>query len=153
MDANIIFQILGTQVFVPLEKYEEYLKAAQRREDMMQQRSIEEHEPYDNSLSLTIEAPSTSWCPASPITLLIDSTLLPDSVESIQRTPLQLPVPAMPAATGAVVAAAVADQMHGPKEDRRLAIVLPDSATGQQLGTAGQQGSDTVAQNEKQGNS
>ncbi|KAK8946531.1 6-phosphofructo-2-kinase/fructose-2,6-bisphosphatase [Platanthera zijinensis] len=31
---------------------------------------------------------------------------------------------AMPAATGAVVAAAVADQMHGPKEDRRLAIVL-----------------------------
>ncbi|KAJ0979381.1 hypothetical protein J5N97_014855 [Dioscorea zingiberensis] len=31
---------------------------------------------------------------------------------------------AMPAASGAVAAAAVADRMHGPKEDRRLAIVL-----------------------------
>lgn len=31
---------------------------------------------------------------------------------------------AMPAAAGAVAAAAVADRMHGPKEDRRLAIVL-----------------------------
>ncbi|XP_072997674.1 6-phosphofructo-2-kinase/fructose-2,6-bisphosphatase-like [Typha latifolia] len=31
---------------------------------------------------------------------------------------------AMPAAVGAVAAAAVADQMYGPKEDRKLAIVL-----------------------------
>ncbi|XP_073001695.1 6-phosphofructo-2-kinase/fructose-2,6-bisphosphatase-like isoform X1 [Typha latifolia] len=31
---------------------------------------------------------------------------------------------AMPAAAGAVAAAAIADQMHGPKEDRCLAIVL-----------------------------
>ncbi|XP_020585795.1 6-phosphofructo-2-kinase/fructose-2,6-bisphosphatase [Phalaenopsis equestris] len=31
---------------------------------------------------------------------------------------------AMPAAAGAVAAAAIADQMHGPKEDQRLAIVL-----------------------------
>lgn len=30
----------------------------------------------------------------------------------------------MPAAAGAVAAAAVADQMLGPKEDRHLAIVL-----------------------------
>jgi hypothetical protein len=30
----------------------------------------------------------------------------------------------MPAAEGAVAAAAVADQMYGPKEDRKLAIVL-----------------------------
>ncbi|KAG0478608.1 hypothetical protein HPP92_013327 [Vanilla planifolia] len=30
----------------------------------------------------------------------------------------------MPAAAGAVAAAAVADQMHGPKEERCLAIVL-----------------------------
>lgn len=30
----------------------------------------------------------------------------------------------MPAASGAVAAAAVADKMLGPKEDRRLAIVL-----------------------------
>lgn len=30
----------------------------------------------------------------------------------------------MPAAAGAVAAAAVADQMLGPKEDRKLAIVL-----------------------------
>lgn len=30
----------------------------------------------------------------------------------------------MPAAAGAVAAAAVADQMLGPKEDRNLAIVL-----------------------------
>lgn len=31
---------------------------------------------------------------------------------------------AMPAAAGAVQAAAIADRMHGPKEDRKLAIVL-----------------------------
>lgn len=30
----------------------------------------------------------------------------------------------MPAAAGAVQAAAIADRMHGPKEDRKLAIVL-----------------------------
>lgn len=30
----------------------------------------------------------------------------------------------MPAAAGAVAAAAIADQMLGPKEDRKLAIVL-----------------------------
>jgi hypothetical protein len=30
----------------------------------------------------------------------------------------------MPAAEGAVAAAAVADQMYGPKEDRKLTIVL-----------------------------
>jgi 6-phosphofructo-2-kinase/fructose-2,6-biphosphatase len=30
----------------------------------------------------------------------------------------------MPAAEGAVAAAAVADQMYGPKEDRKLVIVL-----------------------------
>lgn len=30
----------------------------------------------------------------------------------------------MPEAAGAVAAAAVADRMHAPKEDRRLAIVL-----------------------------
>lgn len=30
----------------------------------------------------------------------------------------------MPAAAGAVAAAAVADQMLGPKEDRHLAIIL-----------------------------
>jgi len=30
----------------------------------------------------------------------------------------------MPAAAGAVAAAAVADQMMGPKEDRHLAIIL-----------------------------
>lgn len=35
----------------------------------------------------------------------------------------------MPAAAGAVAAAAVADQMLGPKEDRHLAIVLVFLAT------------------------
>lgn len=35
----------------------------------------------------------------------------------------------MPAAAGAVAAAAVADQMLGPKEDRHLAIVLVLSET------------------------
>jgi len=41
----------------------------------------------------------------------------------------------MPAAAGAVAAAAVADQMMGPKEDRHLAIILVLFCHGEYLVT------------------
>ncbi|KAJ6807111.1 6-phosphofructo-2-kinase/fructose-2,6-bisphosphatase-like [Iris pallida] len=47
-----------------------------------------------------------------------------ETIGSLDVSEQQLGKKAMPAAAGAVAAAAVADQMLGPKEDSRLAIVL-----------------------------